>query len=707
VATEITLAGQPAEALRAGPLLDIDGLSVGYRTTRGLVRALDGVSLSIGKGEALGLVGESGSGKSSVVLAILGLLGSEAVVRADRARFDGADLLANAPALRGRRIATVFQDPSSALNPALSIGLQLCEPFTVHRGLGLEDARHRAGALLAEVGIPQVQRVLNAYPHQLSGGMKQRVAIAMALAADPDLLLLDEPTTALDVTVEAQILDLLEKLRERRGLSMLLVSHNLGIVDRLCDRLLVLYAGRALEAGPTPTVLHHPRHPYTGGLLGALPRIVPGLRFRLSPIPGNLPDLTLDEPGCNFRPRCAQAVPSCAAAQPLLALAPDHRVRCHRAVGVAPEAGAVAGEALGTAVASAAPPLIEATGLARRFGGGGVWSGLPLPAFLRGKDGGEGVLAVDGVSLAIRAGETLGLVGESGCGKSTLGRLLLRLISADAGRVSFDGADVPAQPGAAFRRRAQIVFQNPDSSLNPRMTVEAILRRPLRHFSLATGAQATAEIDRLLDLVRLPRDYRQRYPHQLSGGEKQRVGIARALASRPDFIVCDEAVSALDVSVQAAILNLLDELRRALGVAYLFISHDIGVIAQIADRIAVMYRGRIVEEGRQIDVLQPPYHPYTEALLSAVPVVGARDRDAGRVRLAGDPSAAGAASGCPFAPRCPRKLGPVCDTARPPRQVTASGHAIDCHISLTELGSVGPVFPAPPAGSPRLGSSLS
>ena len=443
-------------------------------------------------------------------------------------------------------------------------------------------------------------------------------------------------------------------------------------------------------------MLHHPRHPYTGGLLGALPRIVPGLRFRLAPIPGNLPDLTLDEPGCNFRPRCALAVPSCAAAQPFLRVAPDHQVRCHRAVGAATLPGAAAGDALAAPVATASPPLIEATGLARRFGGGGFWSGLPVPAFLRGKGDGAGVLAVDGVSLAIRAGETLGLVGESGCGKSTLGRLLLRLIAADAGTVSFDGADVPARPDVAFRRRAQIVFQNPDSSLNPRMTVEAILRRPLRHFGLATGAQAATEIDRLLDLARLPRDYRQRYPHQLSGGEKQRVGIARALASRPDFIVCDEAVSALDVSVQAAILNLLDELRRALGVAYLFISHDIGVIAQIADRIAVMYRGRIVEEGRAADVLQPPYHPYTGALLSAVPVVGARDREAARVRLSGDPSAAGETGGCPFAPRCPRKVGPVCDTTRPPRQVAASGHAIDCHISLTELATVSPVFPAAP-----------
>ena len=696
---------QPVHASAQAPLLALENLSVAYRTAQGPLRALDDVSLSIGRGEALGLVGESGSGKSSVVLAILGLLGADARVEATAARFDDVNLLTHAASLRGRRIAVVFQDPSNALNPALSIGLQLSEPFQVHRGLRRDEALARSEALLAEVGIAHVRRVVSAYPHQLSGGMKQRVAIAMALAADPDLLLLDEPTTALDVTIEAQILDLLERLRERRGLSMLLVSHNLGIVDRLCDSLLVLYAGRTLESGPTSAVLDDPMHPYTRGLLGALPRITPGRRVRLAPIPGSLPDLRRIEPGCNFRPRCFAAQPACEAPQVFAAVTPLRHVRCQRASAHTLPRAPLQPEPVSAQVTSAsrdtAPPLIEGSALTRRFGGGGFWSGLPLPPILKRKTESHSVLAVDRVSIAIEPGETLGLVGESGCGKSTLGRLLLRLIASDAGRLAFDGSDVPARPAAAFRSRAQIVFQNPDSSLNPRMTVEAILRRPLDHFAIAQGDAAAKEVTRLLELVRLPQDYRSRYPHQLSGGEKQRVGIARALASRPEFIVCDEAVSALDVSVQAAILNLLDDLRSTLRVAYLFISHDIAVIAQVADRIAVMYKGRIVEEGSTLDVLRPPYHPYTEALLSSVPVVGARERTASRIRLAGDAASEQHSVGCAFAPRCPRRIGPICDTVAPPRQRVSAGHAIECHLPLAQLAAVGAMF------DPRLSSTPS
>jgi peptide/nickel transport system ATP-binding protein len=512
--------------------------------------------------------------------------------------------------------------------------------------------------------------------------MKQRVVIATALAAEPDLLLLDEPTTALDVTIEAQILDLLEDLRVRRGIAMLLVSHNLGLVERICDRLVVLYAGRTVETGPIAEVLTTPRHPYTRGLLAALPRPDRPHPGRLVPIGGNLPDMTDTDPGCNFRARCGFTIEACALPQKLLQTGSDRAVRCHRTDLVAATPMPQPATAHTREMRSGSA-LVTAKGLSRIFRSGGLLAGL----FGRGL---EKIIAVDAVSLAIRPGEVLGLVGESGSGKTTLGRLLLRLIRADAGHLSFAGADIPDTPKLGFRRRAQIVFQNPDTSLNPRQTVDAILRRPLQRFGLARGAAATAEVERLLELVRLPSDYRKRYPHQLSGGEKQRVGIARALASRPDFLVCDEAVSALDVSVQAAILNLLADLRDQLGVAYLFISHDIGVVVHIADRIAVMYRGRIVEEGLVAEVLKPPYHPYTEALLSAVPIPGAHA--ARRVRLAGDPGAAAAGAGCCFASRCPRKIGTMCETEPPPARTPTATHNIACHIGLAELTAVKPML---------------
>jgi peptide/nickel transport system ATP-binding protein len=668
-------------------VLRVDELTVRYATIRGSVLALDHVSLAIPRGQVLGLVGESGSGKSTIVLALLGLLDEGAEVRAKALEFQGHDLLRDPVTPRGRRIGTVFQDPSSVLNPALPVGLQVAEPLLVHRRMNRTEAFSRATELLAQMGIPRPRSVMQAYPHQLSGGMKQRAVIATALATEPDLLLLDEPTTALDVTVEAQILDLLEKLRTERGLTMLLVSHNLGIVDRICDRLCVLYAGRTLESGPTAVLLHSPRHPYTRGLLGALPRpdrLHPG---RLVPIPGNLPDLTKPEPGCNFRPRCPFAQPDCARPQQLAEVVPSHLVRCHRADIVvdlpwpAPEAETRPAESMPE---RSSETLVEASHLRRFFRSGGAMARLLSSDTV--------AQAVDDISLTIGRGETVGLVGESGCGKSTLGRLLLRLIPAEAGSLSFAGERVPEAPAAEFRRRAQIVFQNPDTSLNPRQTVATILNRPLQRFSLAHGEEASREVGRLLDLVRLPRAYQSRYPHQLSGGEKQRVGIARALATRPDFVVADEAVSALDVSVQAAVLNLLADLREQLGVAYLFISHDIGVIAHIAERVAVMYRGRLVEEGRTSQVLHPPYHPYTEALLSAVPIVGARGRVAARIRLAGDAAVAVIGAGCPFASRCPRRIGPECDTVPPPWRAAAEGHRIACHIPLPTLASMPPAL---------------
>ncbi len=658
--------------------LVIDGLSVGYPSRAGTLRAVQDISLSVAPGEVVGLVGESGSGKSTVLLALLGLLGPGAV-QARRLDYDGHDLLREAPLLRGRRIGMVFQDTAAALNPARTVGAQLTEPMRLHLGHTEAAAWARGTELLAETGLPRPADIMRAYPHQLSGGMKQRVGIATALATEPDLLLLDEPTTALDVTVEAQILALLAELRVRRGLSMLLVSHNLGIVDRLCDTVAVLYAGRVAEAGPAADVLHRPRHPYTKGLLAALPRPDRPHAGRLAPIPGGLPDLLAPDPGCNFRPRCAFAAAGCEQPQHLAGHA---NAACHRAEALAGIAwpllplpsftGEGRGEGRPRPIAEPSSPLLEARNLTARFDSGGLFGRL------LGRR--RSVLAVDTVSLTIHPGDVAGLVGESGCGKSTLGRLLLRLLPSQGGQLHFAGQPIGPRPGAAFRRRAQIVFQNPDSSLNPRQTVGTILGRAIRWFR--TAPDVPAEVDRLLDLVHLPRRYAARYPHQLSGGEKQRVGIARALASNPDFLVCDEAVSALDVSVQAAVLNLLRDLRDRLGVAYLFISHDIGVIAHIADRITVMYHGTLVEQGPAEAVLHPPYHPYTELLLASVPLIGQRRTPAQRIER---PAAPG---GCKFAARCPRHLGPICDTVPPPSRPAGPGHAILCHIPLPALQAV-------------------
>jgi peptide/nickel transport system ATP-binding protein len=674
----------------ADVVLDIQGLSLRYATANGPVTALDEVSLAIPHGGAMGLVGESGSGKSSMLLAMLGLLGKGAAVTADAARFDGQDLLKVAASLRGRRIGTVFQDPSAALNPALTIGMQVAEPLTLHRGMNWREAMERAEGLLAETGIHDPASVLKAYPHQLSGGMKQRAVIAQALGCEPDLLLLDEPTTALDVTVEAQILDLLDALRARRGISLLLVSHNLGIVDRICDDLTVLYAGRVVEQGPCAQVLAGPRHPYARGLMAAMPIISHG-KQRLTSIEGNLPDLTLVDPGCNFAPRCPFAVPSCAEPQ-ALAGEGDHRARCHRAAETAalpwPEQK---NEAPASMVAlPERKPLLEARGMSRRFAGhGGLWRSLDWRGGWPKLTPRKSVVAVDDVTIEVRSGEVLGLVGESGSGKSTLGRLLLRLVPADAGQLEFGGTEVPLRPSSAFCQQAQIIFQNPDSALNPHHTVLEILKRPLELFGIAKGAAAGAEIDRLLDLVRLPRSYRSRYPHQMSGGEKQRIGIARALAGRPRFVVCDEAVSALDVSVQAAVLNLLSDLRAQFGLSYLFISHDIGVIAHISDRIAVMYRGAIVQQGEAAQLLRGPHHPYTASLLSAVPVVGAARSKAGnRIRLAENAMAAPGESGCSFASRCPQQLGSLCRTQVPAQRRLSNGVMMACHLPDAQLETV-------------------
>ena len=620
-------------------MLAIEDLTVRYRTPGGAVEALSSVSLKVRTGSTLAVVGESGSGKSTVALAAMALLPPEAQTPSGRVLFDGTDVLKldaqRRRRLRGSRIALVFQDPFSVLNPSVRVGDQVGEGLVYHRGFSDERALSRAIELLDEVGIANPRAVARAYPHELSGGMRQRALIAGALAAEPELLILDEPTTALDVTIEAQILDLLEDLQARRGLTMLFISHNLGVVRRIADDIAVLYAGQVVEEGATERILQAPVHPYTKGLLAAIPRLGRG-RTRLASIPGRLPDLRAPPAGCRFAPRCPFAVAASALPQELRHVG-DRNVRCCRAQELVATAWPVQDEAAsGTlrAVLSPSEPILRVDGLSKTFtltrGFGALsfegWRPVMRPVRVK---------AVDEVAIEIAPGEVLGLVGESGSGKTTLGRAILRLIEPDRGSIRIAGEAVSGKPQKALvpmRRAAQIVFQNPDSSLNPRKTVRELVGRPMERFRLAPSGEVPGRVRALLDLVRLPAHYADRYPHQMSGGEKQRVGIARALATEPRFIVCDEPVSALDVSVQAAIVNLLADLRDRLGVAYLFISHDISVVAHIADRIAVMYRGRIVETGPAEEVMRAPRDPYTITLLSAVPTVdgpplGKRARD--------------------------------------------------------------------------------
>jgi peptide/nickel transport system ATP-binding protein len=677
------------------PLLEIRNLTIRYREGERQVTAVRDVSFTLEPGGALAIVGESGSGKSSVAGAILDFLGPEAEITG-AILFEGQNLAALAPAQRrnilGRRIGAVFQDPFTSLNPALRVGRQIAEPMVQHLGLPLAEALGRSEVALREMGIDRAAEVARAYPHQLSGGMKQRALIAAAIACEPPLLILDEPTTALDVTVEAQILSLLSRLRRDKGIALLFISHNLGVVRRLCDDVAVMYASQLVELGDVRRVLEQPTHPYSKGLLASRPPLAAASRDnRLAAIDGQMPTTAEPDDGCVFAPRCPFREPRCSAGpQPLTITPGGQRVRCWKAdaVGPWPRQQVAAGVAPAFRRGDA---LVNATRLSKTFD-----ASRGLTAWRLSVTGGRPqvyrrprrVPAVNDVSLSISPGEVLGLVGESGCGKSTLGRLLLQLLRQSGGSVEFDGGDLarlPAQALSPFRKQAQIVFQNVGSSLNPRLSVGEALDRPLALFKLVEPRDRPRRVEALLDMVRLPAAYRKRFPHQLSGGERQRVAIARALATEPRFIVCDEPVSALDVSVQATIINLLADLRDAFGLSYLFISHDLAVVAQLSDRVAVMYRGRICEIGTAAEVLAPPHHPYTQMLLASAaddePVTGPAVSDIGHA----------APTGCVFAARCPHKLGPVCDTTPPPLRTPSTTHAIACHLDTLPDAAVPPV----------------
>ena len=668
------------------PILELRDVRISYVIRAGEVNVVPGLSFALRPGEALGLVGESGCGKSTVALAIMRYLGRAGRVVSGRILFEGRDLARlgedELRRIRGRRIAMVYQDPAASLNPVMTVGRQLMEVPMIHAGAGAAEARQRALRMLAEVDLSDPESVLGRYPHQLSGGQQQRIVIAMALIAEPALLIMDEPTTGLDVTVEAAVLDLVRALRGRHNSAILFISHNLGTVVRVCDRVGVMYGGELVEEGSIRQVFADPRHPYTRGLFGCLPALGRDKRRApLVPISGQIDPMLLRPPGCGFAARCAHVEPRCTTrAIPITPVAGErgHRVQCLREPEL-PRWERALDEAAPAPIRAASRPVLEIEGLQKLY---------RQPRGVLGAGRGS-IRAVNDVSLGAAAGETLAIVGESGSGKSTLAKVLSGLETATAGHVRLAGREVGAIPvdarPAALRRALQMVFQNPDGTLNPSHSVGYAVTRAVRRLRGVSADEARREVGRLFELVKLPPELAARKPHQLSGGQRQRVAIARALAGDPEVVVADEPVSALDVSVQAAIINLLCELQAERAATLVFISHDLAVVRYLADHVAVMYRGTIAEFGRVEAVFEPPYHPYTEALLSAVPVPDP-DHQGARIVLEGAlPSATELPRGCPFAARCPRKLGPICDETPPLEQRLAAGHRIACHIPAEEL----------------------
>ena len=666
-----------AVAAPAGAVLEVSGLTVGFRQGSALRTVVRDVSFSLRRGELLALVGESGSGKSVTALAVMGLLPEGiAAVSGGSVRFAGQDLGSLSPEerrrLRGRRLSMIFQEPMTALNPVMTIGQQLAETLLAHGQCGRREARARAARLLEEVGIPAAATRLRDYPHQLSGGQRQRVMIAMALACRPELLIADEPTTALDVTVQAQIMELLNRLRRQLGTAVLFITHNLALVREQADRVAVMVSGQLVETAPAAELFRRPCHPYTRLLLRSVPSAA-GRHAALAAIDAPRPGVSPHPAACAFATRCPLVQDTCLTEPPGdQTPAPDHHVRCRRSgmFGVTLAADG-APEEPPPAVGDGPRAVLEARGLQ-------VWFSRRAGLFGRRR---APVRAVDGVDLTLRAGETLALVGESGCGKTTVGKALVRLLRPTGGSVRLgDGTELTRLDEHALRplrRRIQMIFQDPFSSLDPRLMAGESLLEGLDAQRIGTPAERRAAVEALLGDVGLPPEAAGRYPHQFSGGQRQRLGLARALAVAPDIIVCDECTSALDVSVQAQMLNLLRRLQRRLGLAYLFITHDLSVVSYFADRVAVMYLGRIVEEGPAAEVLAHPAHPYTRALLAAAPRLDGESRR-GPV-LQGDlPSPGCPPDGCRFHPRCPLAAD-ECRLREPPRRPLAPAHWAACH----------------------------
>lgn len=674
--------------------LRVESLRTTLTGAAGVARAVDGITFDVDAGETFALLGESGCGKSMTALSMMRLLPDAGAVVGGRVMLNGRDLMGLSEAdmrdVRGRDMAMIFQEPATSLNPVLTVGQQIVEVLERHTALRGAAARLRALELIESVGIPDPARRLDEYPFQFSGGMKQRVMIAIALAGNPGLLIADEPTTALDVTIQAQVLELLGRLQRERGMTMLLITHDLGIVSQLAHRVGVMYAGELVEVAGREAFFSAPRHPYSRKLFAALPR--PDRRnSALEIIPGSVPPLTTTFSGCRFAERCQSAWARCRAEVPGWHEAGDgHKVRCHLYEEKHEDDASAA-------IGRISLPSPNAQGAASSQGSGAflletvdlkVHFPIRRGAFKRvvGQ-----VKAVDGVSFSLVQGRTLALVGESGCGKTTVGKAILQLLRPTAGKVRFEGEELTELSQDRLRRLRgdmQIVFQDPYGSLDPRMRVGDIIEEGMN--ALGESAARGSQEDRLSEMlarVGLSADMRGRYPHEFSGGQRQRIAIARALAVEPRLLVCDEPTSALDVSVQAQILNLLKELQTSLGLAYLFITHNIAVVEHLAHEVAVMYLGRIVERGTVEEILGEPKHPYTEALLSAVPRIDAgqgqaADAPAGRpvIVLKGDmPSPANPPSGCHFHPRCPHAM-PECVIAYPAETTMGDTRRVACHL---------------------------
>jgi peptide/nickel transport system ATP-binding protein len=679
-------------------VLSAAGLAVTFPTDDGEVRAVRGVSFTLGRGETLGIVGESGSGKSTIALAMLGLLPRSARVTGS-VRCQGTELIGQSEKdlakVRSSTIAYIPQDPLTSLNPAFTVGRQVAETLWTRGNVDKEEAHKRAVELLELVGIPNAARRVDDFPHEFSGGQRQRIVIAIAMANDPDVMIADEPTTALDVTIQAQVLEALRAARDRTGASLMLITHDLGVVAGMADRVMVMYAGKAVEAATADVLFHESKMPYTLGLLGSLPRANVTSHEPLRPIPGSPPSLINLPDACPFAPRCPAVIPRCREEEPALNLVePGHEAACIRATSLpnggvnlfAPtwtdtESAGVKQETLtvdetGNGAAKIGATLVSVQDIVKHF---------PVRAgtFIRRTV--AVAHAVCDVSFDLAERETLGLVGESGSGKSTTARVVLQLLPATAGSVKFEGTELVGKSRKElrpYRQQLQIVFQDPFASLDPRMPVGEIVGEPLKVHHRWDRTNGPKRVADLFEMVGLNPEHRNRYPHEFSGGQRQRVGVARALALGPKVLILDEPVSALDVSIQAGVVNLLEQLQDQLDLAYLFIAHDLSVVRHISDRIAVMYLGRIVEIGTVDQVYESPSHPYTQALLSAVPVPDPKiERERRRIILTGEvPNAVTPPSGCRFRTRC-WKAQDICATENPELTERGQGHPVACHFA--------------------------
>ena len=673
------------------PLMQVEDLAVTFYSPRGTFRAVRNASLEIARGEVLGLVGESGCGKSTVAFAMMGYLPGTAQVDG-AVRFEGEDITSLSSGelmeLRGNRITMVYQDPVTSLNPSMRVGPQVEEVLKQHLDLGADAARARSVELFENVGLADPDRIGRRYPHQLSGGQQQRVVIAMALACDPHLLIMDEPTTGLDVTTEATILDLIVELKDRVNAGILFVSHNLGVIARVADRVAVMYAGEIVEQAPVRELFKNPSHPYTAGLLSCVPQPPgdDGIERQLSSIPGTVFDAQTEQSEeCLFAPRCPLAQESCTSQSPPLVDTGDgHLSRCFFHGDVRSD---IWGEALARVEKpqeQADSPVLNVSGLRKFYGGGRkkyILFGPPVARPVR---------ALVDVDMKVGSGRTIGIVGESGSGKSTAARAIVGLEPKDLGALELHGNELESDVHDRTedqRSAMRMVFQNPTASLNPKLPVGHAIVRALRKFAGLNKQESNERAEELMEAVGLDPTFLDRQPTELSGGQQQRVALASAFAANPDLVVADEAVSALDVSVQAQVLNLLEDHQRETGNSYVFITHDLGVVRYISDDILVLYAGHVAEYGPSKAVLSTPSHPYTEALLSAAPVPDP-DAEPTHIRLEGSvPTLRGAFTGCFFAGRCPRKIGEVCDTTPPPQQNRPDGgnHFINCHIPIADL----------------------